>query len=130
METAMTAASGNAAQSLSRPGMMGDGTEEQNLNQAGDPAARIGQDEVASAFGANGVSADGTRGDAGESVPSGGELERRITGNVNADLAAADAPGNLVPGEDLRERQEQLIDEAVEETFPASDPIAPKRITK
>jgi hypothetical protein len=26
-------------------------------------------------------------------------------------------------------RQEELIDEAVEETFPASDPIAPKRIT-
>jgi hypothetical protein len=33
------------------PGMMGDGTEEQNLNQAGIPAARIKQDEVADAFG-------------------------------------------------------------------------------
>src|SRR3954452_5346240 len=30
----------------------------------------------------------------------------------------------------LNERQEKLIDEALEETFPASDPIAPKRITK
>ena len=33
------------------PGMMGDGTEEQNLGQPGDPAARIGEDEVKEAFG-------------------------------------------------------------------------------
>jgi hypothetical protein len=33
------------------------------------------------------------------------------------------------PGDDLAERQEKLIDEALEETFPASDPIAPQRIT-
>jgi hypothetical protein len=26
-------------------------------------------------------------------------------------------------------RQEDLVDEAIEETFPASDPISPKRIT-
>ena len=32
------------------PGMMGDGTEEQNLGQAGDPAARIKKDEVDAAF--------------------------------------------------------------------------------
>ena len=32
-------------------GMMGDGTEEQNLDQAGDPAARITEDEVKDAFG-------------------------------------------------------------------------------
>jgi hypothetical protein len=36
---------------VSKPGMMGDGTEEQNLDQPGDPAARIKQDEVADAFG-------------------------------------------------------------------------------
>lgn len=28
-----------------------------------------------------------------------------------------------------RNRQEALLDEAVEETFPASDPVSPKRIT-
>ena len=28
------------------------------------------------------------------------------------------------------DRQEALLDEAIEETFPASDPISPKRITK
>ena len=33
------------------PGMMGDGTEEQNLNQSGHPEARIKQDEVQDAFG-------------------------------------------------------------------------------
>ena len=33
------------------PGMMGDGTEEQNLNQKGDPSARITEDEIQDAFG-------------------------------------------------------------------------------
>jgi len=32
-------------------GMLGDGTEEQNLNQPGNPAARIKKDEVDAAFG-------------------------------------------------------------------------------
>jgi hypothetical protein len=36
------------------PGMMGDGTEEQNLGQRGDPAARIKKDEVDAAFGKDG----------------------------------------------------------------------------
>lgn len=33
------------------PGMLGDGTEEQNLGQRGNPAARIRKKEVAAAFG-------------------------------------------------------------------------------
>lgn len=49
---------------------------------------------------------------------------------TSADNAAADAPGDLVPGENLRERQERLLDEAVEETFPASDPIAVADVTE
>jgi len=32
------------------PGMMGDGTEEQNLGQEGDPSARITEEEVVAAF--------------------------------------------------------------------------------
>jgi hypothetical protein len=32
------------------PGMMGDGTEEQNLGQPGNPADRIKKDEVDAAF--------------------------------------------------------------------------------
>ena len=36
------------------PGMMGDGTEEQNLGQPGNPAARIKKDEVEAAFAKDG----------------------------------------------------------------------------
>lgn len=35
---------------VSHPGMMGDGTEEQNLNERGDPKARIKKDDVDAAF--------------------------------------------------------------------------------
>lgn len=38
----------NAA--VPHPGMMGDGTEEQNLDQPGNPDARIGKDELKDAF--------------------------------------------------------------------------------
>ncbi len=37
------------------PGMLGDGTEEQNLNQKGDPKARITEDEVKEAFAEKGT---------------------------------------------------------------------------
>jgi len=43
--------SSNKNPGVSHPGMMGDGTEEQNLNEPGDPAARIKEDEVDEAFG-------------------------------------------------------------------------------
>jgi hypothetical protein len=36
---------------ISHPGMMGDGTEEQNLSERGNPRARIKQADVAAAFG-------------------------------------------------------------------------------
>jgi hypothetical protein len=36
---------------VAHPGMMGDGTEEQNLGERGDPAARIKEDDVDAAFG-------------------------------------------------------------------------------
>jgi hypothetical protein len=35
---------------VKKPGMMGDGTEEQNLGQHGNPKARITEDEVKDAF--------------------------------------------------------------------------------
>ena len=38
---------------ISHPGMMGDGTEEQNLGERGNPAARIKKREVRAAFGKN-----------------------------------------------------------------------------
>lgn len=50
-------------------------------------------------------------------------------GAARADEAAASAPGERRPDEDPEERQDKLIDEGVEETFPASDPVSVKRIT-
>ncbi len=35
---------------VSHPGMMGDGSEEQNLDQTGNPAARIKKEDVSAAF--------------------------------------------------------------------------------
>ena len=35
---------------ITHPRMMGDGTEEQNLNEAGDPSLRIKKNEVVAAF--------------------------------------------------------------------------------
>ena len=55
--TPLTAKSGRGGRSASRapyPEMMGDGTEEQNLNQKGDPKARITKGEVEDAFGKKG----------------------------------------------------------------------------
>ena len=50
-KTSRTRAAG-ARSSVPYPEMMGDETEEQNLNQIGDPSARITEDEVNQAFGA------------------------------------------------------------------------------
>ena len=35
---------------IAHPGMMGDGTEEQSLNERGNPTARIKKDEVEAVF--------------------------------------------------------------------------------
>lgn len=56
-------------------------------------------------------------------------IEKASAGQANADMAADAAPGDVQPGEDMRERQERLLDEAVQETYPASDPISPKRVS-
>jgi hypothetical protein len=53
----------------------------------------------------------------------------RGSSGARADEAAARAPGELAAEEDLRARQEQLLDEGLEETFPASDPVAVMRLT-
>ena len=82
--------------------------------------------EIASALG---TSASPTPG--GTVASSDSVLPRNDQGKcAKSDLAAASAPGDRVPGEDLTRRQDQLVDQAVEETFPASDPISPKHITK
>jgi len=84
--------------------------------------------EISDALGAPTSSTPDATATTREGVPP--RREENSTGQAKADLAAASAPGDRVPGEDLKQRQEQLVDQAVEETFPASDPISPKRITK
>ena len=90
------------------PGMMGDGTEEQNLGQPGDPAARISEDEVAAAF---------------ETTDT--PTTRRIE-----PVAEGETVDQLAEDVDKAEsRQEALIDESLDESFPASDPPSAKHIT-
>ena len=45
-----TPKSGKKKAKVVHPGMMGDGTEEQNLGERGNPVARIKKKEVAAAF--------------------------------------------------------------------------------
>jgi hypothetical protein len=54
-------------------------------------------------------------------LPDGGE-------RGDDDRAADAAPGDAGEGHP-HVRQEELLDEGVEETFPASDPVSVKRIT-
>lgn len=72
-----------------------------------------------------------------EHVPRRPHLERDTRSNpylkgssgARADDAASAAPGDIGPGCDAKARQEQLLDEGIEETFPASDSVSVKRIT-
>ena len=45
--------------------------------------------------------------------------------HADDDAAAADTPTSTKP----KERQSELLDEGLEETFPASDPVSAKHIT-
>ena len=90
------------------PGMMGDGTEEQNLGQPGNPAARITEDEVKTAF------------DNGE-----GPIARPAE-PLGKDKTHDQLTERADPDHD---RQEALVDESLDESFPASDPPSPTHIT-
>jgi hypothetical protein len=50
-------------------------------------------------------------------------VEESSGGNANADRAAETAEPR--PGESPAKHKDRLLDEALEETFPASDPISP-----
>jgi len=54
-------------------------------------------------------------------APSTRKVEPLREGEKHDHLAAREA--------DAEDRQEALLDEAIEETFPGSDPISPKHIT-
>ena len=43
--------------------------------------------------------------------------------------ARDDEAAKAIPDPDLHRRHDELLDEGVEETFPASDPVAVKHIT-
>ncbi|MFN4298011.1 MAG: hypothetical protein ACK4FB_14375 [Brevundimonas sp.] len=61
--------------------------------------------------------------------------DRQREDDIDAPYARKIAPEEGKPDQlddtdrTAKDRQEDLIDEAVEETFPASDPATPKRIT-
>jgi hypothetical protein len=67
--------------------------------------------------------------DAKANMPQGHETEPTGGGRTDSDKASETAPKDRAQDENLKQRQEELLDEAIEETFPASDPIAPKQIT-
>jgi len=90
------------------PGMMGDGTEEQNLNQPGIPSARIDREGVEAAF------------DTGEG-PHARPAEPLAEGEAHDQLAHHEKKAE--------DRQEALLDESLDESFPASDPPSPKHIS-
>lgn len=60
--------------------------------------------------------------------------ERDVLDEVDRSGATGPAASALTAHEPRRsgdpgERQDDLLDEAIEETFPASDPVSPKQIT-
>lgn len=60
--------------------------------------------------------------------------EKEVLEEVDRSGATGPAVADAVAREprargDVDKRQEELLDEAIEETFPASDPISPKQIT-
>lgn len=66
------------------PGMLGDGTEEQNLGQPGDPSARVIKEDVEAAFGTS------------KSKPE--AAEGSVTDQVSNDLSTAEAtPEDTMP---------------------------------
>jgi hypothetical protein len=96
------------ARLIGHPGMMGDGTEEQNLNQRGDPSTRITEEEVKAAF---------------------DQTETPHTRDA-APLDPTKTHDQIAVWESSAEdRQEALIDESLDESFPASDPPSAKQIT-
>ena len=68
-----------------KPGMLGDGTEEQNLNQKGDPSARVTQADVDTAF------------DVAKDKPA-ASGKGSVTDQVSNDLSdAEEAPEDALP---------------------------------
>jgi hypothetical protein len=92
----------------SQPGVLGDESQAQDLGQPGHPEDRVTEADVRDAF------------QTAETPAA-----RRV-----APLPAGEAHDQLAEHKDLAEnRQEALIDESLDESFPASDPPSAKHIT-
>lgn len=89
-------------------GVLGDGSQAQDLGQVGHPENRVKEADVKEAFQTEDTPISRTV----EPVPE-GEKHDQLAGHV----------------EIAEDRQEALIDESLEESFPASDPPSAKRIT-
>lgn len=92
----------------SSPGVLGDGSQAQDLGQTGHPEARVSENDVKEAF-------------QNENTPATKLVEPTPEGEKHDQLA-----DHVNLAED---RQEALIDESLDESFPASDPPSAKRIT-
>lgn len=96
----------NAPRTGSQPGVLGDFSQAQDLGQPGHPEDRVSETDVKEAF-------------QNENSPTSRKVEP---------LPEGEKPDQL--DTDLAEdRQEALIDESLDESFPASDPPSAKRIT-
>lgn len=92
----------------SAPGVMGDWSQAQDLGQPGHPEARVSETDVKDAF-------------QKEDTPATRLVEPLPEGEKHDQLAE-----HMDLAED---RQEALIDESLDESFPASDPPSAKHIT-
>jgi hypothetical protein len=101
-------ADNTAPQDGSRPGVLGDFSQAQDLGQPGHPEDRVSETDVKEAFQT-------------EETPTSRAVEPPPEGEKHDQLA-----DHLEAAED---RQEALIDESLEESFPASDPPSAKHIT-
>ena len=98
----------NAPQDGSQPGVLGDSSQAQTLGQPGHPEDRVSETDVKEAF----------------------QTEDTPTSRAVAPLPEGEKPDHLAEHvEQAEDRQEALIDESLEESFPASDPPSAKRIT-
>jgi len=104
----MTMTDTKQKQDDSAPGVLGDWSQAQDLGQPGHPEDRVSETDVKEAF----QKEDTPTTRSVEPVPE-GEKHDQLADHV--DLA--------------EDRQEALIDESLEESFPASDPPSAKRIT-
>lgn len=92
----------------SAPGVLGDWSQAQDLGQTGHPEDRVSESDVKEAF-------------QKEDTPTSRRVEPMPEGEKHDQLAEH--------VDEAEDRQEALLDEGLEESFPASDPVSVKRIT-